>query len=200
MPSILIINASPVTGGSTEILLNRTVEGIKTCSSEPISINHIRLNDYTITPCQACGESPEPDYCLIKDDIYPVIETLVECDIVLFGSPVYFDTVSAQAKLFIDRCNCLQPADFDGITGRRFKRILKKKRYGGIVLSSGMRQKTEGARTVIAGFFKWVDIVNCGMVSFKSTGWERGEAEKDDAVLRKALTLGQSIFESYNDS
>jgi multimeric flavodoxin WrbA len=198
MPHILTINASPVTGSSTEILLSRVAEGIRSNCDDPVSETIVCLNDYQIKPCQACGESPEPDYCLYKDDIYPVIEMLVECDMVLFGSPIYFDTVSAQAKLFIDRCNCLQPANFENQSGHLFKRIIKKKRCGGITLVGGQRQKIEGARTVIAGFFKWVNIINCGMVSYESTGLVKGGASEDQNVLEKAFKLGRSIVEQQS--
>ena len=200
MPHILTINASPIAGSSTEILLNRVAEEIKSNCNKPATETIICLNDYQIKPCQACGESPEPDYCLYKDEIYQVIEMLVECDIVLFGSPVYFDTVSAQAKLFIDRCNCLKPADFDKPDKQEFKKILDKKRYGGIILVGGKRQKIEGARIVIAGFLKWVEIANCGMVSFESTGLVKGGASDDTTTLDKAAKLGRSIVEQYSAS
>jgi multimeric flavodoxin WrbA len=38
--------------------------------------------------------------------IYDALET---SDVIVLGSPVYFDTVSAQVKLMIDRSNCLMP-------------------------------------------------------------------------------------------
>lgn len=37
-------------------------------------------------------------YCRYEDDMRIVYEALEESDIVVLGFPVYFDTVSAQAK------------------------------------------------------------------------------------------------------
>jgi len=193
MPTILSLNGSPIKHSSTEILLNHIVEGISAKASEPVTHHAVRLNDYAIMPCQSCGVSPEPDYCLYHDDLYPVYDLLINCDVVLFGSPIYFDTVSAQSKLFIDRCNCLRPPDFAETSGHHFKRIIEKKRCGGIVLVGGPRQKYECARTVIAGFFKWINVENVGNVIFAGSGWEAGAVRNDRNSLDTARQLGLNL-------
>jgi multimeric flavodoxin WrbA len=38
-----------------------------------------------------------------------IYDALEYSDAIVLGSPVYFDTVSAQSKLIIDRSNCLMP-------------------------------------------------------------------------------------------
>lgn len=188
---ILTISASPVKGGSTEILLDKIAEGIQGTCPTPVENSIIRLNEFTITPCQACGQSPEPDWCIYRDDIYPVYDKLVTCDIVLFGSPIYFDTVSAQAKLFIDRCNCLRPLDFNT---QRFTPRLARKRFGAMVLVGGERQKYECARTVIAGFFKWVNIENAGHIAYAGKSFDRGAAQHDLRAMDSAQKLGQKLY------
>ena len=197
MTKILTINGSPVKNGSTEILLDNLARGIEENLTVQIENRVIYLNDLKILPCQACGKSPEPDYCLYKDDIYPLYDYLINCDIILFGSPVYFDTVSAQAKLFIDRCNCLRPPDFDSQTENHFKKIISRKRLGAMVLTGGQRGQFETARKVIAGFFKWVRISNIGTISYTSTNWKEVGPVKDDSVkLEEARRLGQKISSS----
>jgi multimeric flavodoxin WrbA len=193
MLNILTLTGSPIKDGSTDILLKRIADGIVHASTEETDNEIIRLNDYQYLPCQSCGKSPEPDFCLFRDEIYQVYEPLVECDVVLFGSPVYFDTVSAQAKLFIDRCNCLRPADFSGQSDHPFKKILTKKRLGAIVLVGGERQEFECARKVIAGFFKWVEIVNVGTLIYAGSGWTAGAVSEDDDKLTEAFNLGREI-------
>lgn len=192
---ILTLNASPVTGSSTEILLGKIIEGVEDASPTPVENIIIRLNDYTITPCQACGFSPEPDWCIYHDDIYPVYDMLAESDIVLFGSPIYFDTVSAQAKLFIDRCNCLRPVDFKTF---EFQRRLTRKRRGAIVLVGGERQKFECARTVIAGFFKWVNIENAGYIAYAGRGFSSGAVTLEPQALDEAIKVGRELSRAAN--
>jgi len=193
MLNILTLTGSPINGSSTDILLEHIAEGIIQGAPQPTHNEIIRLNHYQYLPCQSCGKSPEPDYCFFKDEIYPIYEMLIECDIVLFGSPVYFDTVSAQAKLFIDRCNCLRPPDFEGETEHTFKKILTKKRLGAMALVGGERQKFEHARVVLAGFFKWVEIENCGEIMYGGSGWDIGAVADNSRKLQEAYNLGRSI-------
>lgn len=194
MKKILTISGSPVKNGSTNILLDELTRGIQENSTNKIENRAINLNDLKILPCQACGESPEPDYCFYKDDIYPIYDYLINCDIILFGSPVYFDTVSSQSKLFIDRCNCLRPPDFDSNTDNHFKKIIPRKRIGAIVLTGGQRGQFECARKVISGFFKWVRVLNIGTISYTSPSWKEAGPVKDDrAILDEARRLGQKI-------
>ncbi len=192
---ILTLNASPITDGSTAFLLGKIAGSIAAAVSESVENTVVRLNDFVITPCQSCGFSPEPDWCVYHDAIYPVYDQLVNCDIVLFGTPVYFDTVSAQAKLFIDRCNCLRPVDFET---HEFKRLPIPKRRGAIVLVGSERQKFECARTVIAGFFKWVHIENVGHIAYSGSGFSPGAAKNDSKTLEKAIKLGQLLSQPYS--
>ena len=197
MKKILTINGSPGKNSSTKILLEKIAFGIGKNSTAQVENKIINLNQLQILPCQACGKSPEPDYCFYKDDIYPIYDYLIDCDIILFGSPVYFDTVSAQAKLFIDRCNCLRPPDFDGQTDHHFKKIIPRQRLGAIVLTGGQRGQFECARKVMAGFFKWIRVSNMGTISYSSPLWKEAGPVKDDmAKLDEAVRLGQKINSS----
>ena len=199
MTRILTLSGSPIEGSSTEILLAEIGRGIAESSPAPPVNELVRLNDLQYVPCQACGKSPEPEYCCFHDGLYPVYDTLINCDIVLIGSPVYFDSVSAQAKAFIDRCNCLRPPDFEGLTGHHFKRILTKKRLGAMVLVGGERGEFECARKVIAGFFKWTEIENCGKIFYAGSDWkEAGPVRHDTAKLREAFQLGQLLYSRLN--
>ncbi len=189
MLNILTLTGSPVSGSSTSILLEHIAEGITYSSTQPVNNEIVRLNDYQYIPCQACGKSPEPDYCIFKDEVYPIYEQFLKCDIVLFGSPIYFDSVSAQAKLFIDRCNCLKPYDFKNETDHHFKSLITKKRLGAIVLVGGERQKFEPARVVMAGFFKWTEIENCGLITYSGANIAPGEAADDDDNTRTFYSI-----------
>ncbi|PKK84213.1 MAG: hypothetical protein CVT49_04395 [candidate division Zixibacteria bacterium HGW-Zixibacteria-1] len=193
MLNILTLTGSPINGSSTNLLLEHIAEGIIQNAPQPAHNEIIILNHYQYLPCQSCGKSPEPDYCLFQDEIYPIYDLLIDSDIILFGSPIYFDTVSAQAKLFIDRCNCLRPPDFSEEPEHHFKKIISRNRLGAMVLVGGERQQFEHARVVIAGFFKWVEIINCGTISYAGTGWEAGAVGQNAEKLEEAFELGRQI-------
>ncbi len=204
MIKLLALSGSPVEGSSTDFILNRIADAVVvTLSGEGrVQKTTIRLNDLTYIPCQACGESPVPEYCLFDDDLTSVYQALVECDCLLLGSPVYFDSVSAQAKMFIDRCNCFRPPDYENVDPQHhFVRRLNRSRPGAMVIVGGERGWFEGARRVIAGFFKWVNVVNEGMLIYRSSDFTKaGTAADDSNILQQADELGKQLAQKILDS
>ena len=100
------IVGSPNKNGNVDLLVSQVLKG---ASSQGAETHKIYLNDLNIKPSQSCGVDPYPKYCLFDDDMKVVYDALESCEVIVLGSPVYFDTVSAQTKLMIDRSNCLLP-------------------------------------------------------------------------------------------
>ncbi|MBN1212834.1 MAG: flavodoxin family protein [candidate division Zixibacteria bacterium] len=197
MIKILSISASPVEGASTDIILRAAAAALTDNLQPELKVENyfIKLNELNYIPCQACGRAPTPAYCFFEDDLDDVYRLLVECDCILFGSPVYFDTVSAQAKMLIDRCNCFRPADFEHIDpDHAFIKLMKRKRPGAMVLVGGKQGWFEGARRTIAGFFKWLDITNQGHLIYHSEDYnKKGTAADEPEILSEARKLGEKL-------
>ncbi|MFH1373385.1 MAG: flavodoxin family protein [bacterium] len=200
MIRLLAISASPVEGSSTDLLLNRLATAVtdNLAGKHRISTDFVKLNELRFAPCQSCGEAPTPKFCFLEDDLTDIYARLVACDCVLFGSPVYFDTVSAQAKMFIDRCNCFRPPDFNNVDPQHdFIRILDRSRPGAMVLVGGRRGWFEGARRVVAGFFKWVEVDNQGVLTYSSPRFTRsGSAADCPDTLKRADEIGRLLAEA----
>lgn len=64
----------------------------------------ILLKDKKIQPCVACRKCSETNKCIINDDMHEIYDKLSEADIIVLGSPTYFDNVTGIMKNFIDRC------------------------------------------------------------------------------------------------
>ena len=196
MISILSISGSPVQQSSTDILLGRLAQSVLDGlhGHRQAQVSFVKLNSISFRACQSCGIAPTPKWCFY-DDLADVLDMLAKCDCLLFGSPIYFDSVTGQAKTFIDRCNCIRPADFfDTDPENEFIRRLTRKRPGGMVLVGGERGWFEGARRVIAGFFKWVEVTNEGMVTYASPSYfEKGSVKDDAETMKKADELGRHI-------
>ena len=63
-----------------------------------------------------------------------------------------------------------------------------------MVLVGGERQWMEGARKVVAGFFKWVEVTNEGMITYSSTDDRRiGTVADDEQKLSEADRLGEKL-------
>jgi len=198
LAKILAISGSPAPGASTDILLGEVATTvIETLADNNSSWRFVKLNELIFQPCQACGFAPDRGFCVLADDLTELYKDLAECDLLLFGSPLYFDTVSGQAKTFIDRCNCFRPADFDDKDPEHdFLKLLPRKRPGAMVLVGGERGWFEGARRIVAGFFKWVEVVNEGVLEYRSDNFHnRGSAAGDKQALEDARKLGRELAE-----
>lgn len=204
MIKLLAISGSPVRGSSTDFLLRHIMDtiGAQLSPTWKTRTTFVTLNDLKFVPCQACGQAPETGYCIFDDDLTDIYKEVVECDCLLFGSPVYFDSVSAQAKAFIDRCNCFRPPDFGGTNpDHSFIRRLKHCRPGAIVLVAGERGWTEGARRVVAGFFKWIEVVNKGQIIYHSPNFTTaGNVRDNPETLDQATKLGHELAEEIESN
>lgn len=197
MIRLVAIIASPVEGSSTELLVRRMAESFIEAVGGPDQVRpmFVDLNKLKYIPCQACGEAPREGWCLFEDDLTPVFTELAVADAVIIGSPVYFDSVSGQAKTFIDRCNCFRPPDWqDRDREHDFVKLLLRKRPGAMVLAGGERGWFEGARRVIAGWFRWIEVVNEGELVYQTPDYRRkGTAAADPEALDEADRIGSLL-------
>ena len=192
MIKLLVLSGSPVEQSSTELILQSLSENIADeVGGGLVKTRFVRLNDLTVKPCQACGKAPHESYCFYDDGMTDLYKDVAECDCLLFGTPIYFDTVSAQAKLFIDRCNCFRPPDFDNEDpDHLFLKRLKRKRPGAMVLVGGEETWYEGARRTVAGFFKWIEVQSCGLICYGSPDYNhKGTAMQSDEVVKQIAAL-----------
>ncbi len=177
--NIVGISGSPTGGSSTDYLIEAILENIE---GSHIKKRFIRLNEKSILPCQACGKNPEPDFCFFHDDMDEIFTLMDKVDGIILGSPIYFDSVSAQAKLFIDRTNCLRPVDFDNPEGPKLKEPLLRGKKAGIVLVGGEDGKFQGALRTARAFFIWAGIDIVFELEYRTKSFEPGEARRDESI------------------
>jgi multimeric flavodoxin WrbA len=97
---VIGIVGSPRKGGNTEILVKQALDSAREAGAQIKLISVIGKN---ITPCDACGSCGKTGVCHIQDDMQSLYQELEAADAIIFGSPVYFGTISAQAKAIMDR-------------------------------------------------------------------------------------------------
>jgi len=101
---ILGIYGSPRREGNTELLLRELLRGCREAGGE---VEEIFLRDLKITPCLEIYACREEGKCPIRDDMQDLYPKLVEADVLVLASPVFFYAVSAHAKAMIDRCQAM---------------------------------------------------------------------------------------------
>lgn len=101
---IIGVSGSPRAEGNTDTILQ---EALIAAREEGAETKLIRLSDYRLEPCKACSACFTSKKCVIKDDCEKIYREMLKADGVILGSPSYFQGVTAQMKIFIDRIGFL---------------------------------------------------------------------------------------------
>ncbi len=181
---ILIFVGSPRKEGNSAILARQVEAGAKSGGAEVESFFLQDMNIKTCTACEGCRDKIETD-CIIDDDMKILLPKIRGADALVIASPIYWFTVSAQTKLFMDRWYALGSADGYALTGKKV----------GIVLTYADADPfTSGAVNALRTFqdaFHYVEAEIVGMVY--GSAWEAGEIKKNPALLEKAFELGKQL-------
>ena len=98
----LFILGSPRKHGNSVAMAKAVANG---CLQKPgNSVEFIHICDLNISPCLACGGCSSTGNCVIDDDMIQLYTKTDAADRLFFVSPVYFYTMTAQIKAYIDRC------------------------------------------------------------------------------------------------
>jgi multimeric flavodoxin WrbA len=184
------IIGSPKKNGNVDLLVSQVLRG---ASSQGVETHKIYLNDMHIRPCQSCGIDPYPKYCLFDDDMKEIYILLESCDAVVLGSPVYFDTVSAQTKLMIDRCNCLMPYVKRSNGTFEFEKRMKKRKKGVFIAVAGPDQEFNTIQTTVKGFFNWTNIELVETILYLNESSELGSVKNNREKMKEAFEIGVRI-------
>jgi multimeric flavodoxin WrbA len=183
-PKVLILKASPRLKGNSAVLADQVSEGARQSGAE---VTTFVLQNMAIQPCNACEacHQVEEGKCIIEDDMQQIYPALREADAVVVASPIYWFTITAQAKLCIDRWYALETSQGNVLKGKRF----------GVVLTYGDSDPySSGAVNAIHTFEsmeRYVGFKIAGMVY--GTASNVGDVEKQPALMEKAFKLGQKL-------
>jgi len=105
---ILAINGSYHRDGTTNTLMDKAIEGIRSVIAE-VEVEKIHLIDKRIEYCKGCMVCHNDDpskaisTCVIDDDMQEIYRQLDEADGYIFGNPIFMGTVNAIMKTFCER-------------------------------------------------------------------------------------------------
>jgi len=99
--NIVILFGSPRKNGNTDKLTTAFIQGAESAGKNVILF---RITDMTINFCIGCSHCFEnKSICIHKDDMEKILDAIRNADALVFASPVYYCSVSAQLKLALDR-------------------------------------------------------------------------------------------------
>ena len=97
---ILVIESSPHKNGSSNLLAEELIRGAQESGHTIQVFDAARAN---LHPCLACDTCGMGGPCVQKDDMAQLRGNILEADMVVFVTPLYYFGMSAQLKTVIDR-------------------------------------------------------------------------------------------------
>jgi len=181
---ILVLLGSPRKKGNSTTLAQKIIAGAQSAGA---TVETIYLHGQDIAPCHACYGclKPDNDSCVIDDDMQPIYPKLIEADAWVIASPVYWFTMSAQTKLFMDRCFSLFNNKKEALAG---KRIAIAMSYGD---SDPFNSGCVNALRTFQDAYRFVGANIVGMVY--GSAEKPGGIESNQALMDEAEALGKKL-------
>lgn len=99
--SVLIISGSPRKGGNTDLLCDAFARGAEEVGGrvEKVFLADYRIDYFSEADEQRVGNRANE----AEDDVPMLVDKMVQADVIVLASPVYYMNITGQLKTFIDR-------------------------------------------------------------------------------------------------
>jgi len=181
---VTILMGSPHRDGNTAALADRIAEGAREAGAEA---DVLYLHGMKILPCTACEACHKPgaEGCILDDEMDEVYANLRSADAIVFASPIYFFTMSAQLKTALDRCYALvSPTGENALEGKRV----------GLAFGYGAADPFDsGCANAVRTFQDACHFGNLDLVGVVHGSVSGGGLRADAAVMDAAADLGRRL-------
>jgi multimeric flavodoxin WrbA len=186
---VLGILGSPRVGGNSDVLLDQSLGGARGAGAE---VEKVVLSQKKISGCLNCEKCNETGLCVIKDDMLDIHQEILKADAVIHSVPVYFWSMTAQMKAYLDRWCAFFDADWNW--HKAYEPMMKGKRIALITLCGDPDVST--ADPIVHSFRSTCSFT--GMKLFEvvqASASGKGEISKNEKVMKEAYDLGRRIAE-----
>lgn len=175
---VVVLSTSLRTNSNSELLAKSFVEGAKDSGNV---VKYISLKNKDIRFCIGCLACQTIGHCVIKDDVADIMNSVLNADVIVWATPIYYYEMSGQMKTLIDRLNPIYSKDY------KFRDVY--------LLTTAAEEGDEVFEKVITGLNGWIDCfektsikgtVLCGGVS------DSGAISGNDK-LKEAYDLGSHV-------
>ncbi|MFH0995573.1 MAG: flavodoxin family protein [Pseudomonadota bacterium] len=189
MINIAAIYGSPRLNGNTALLLKQAVQGARGAGAH---VEEIFLRNLKISPCLEIYGCKTTGRCVIQDDFQKVQDILLASDGIMLASPIFFYTVSAHTKIFMDRCQSLWVKKY-WIDQVQFGKWEPKRK--GLFISVGAtsgKKLFEGPLLTVKFFLDVLDAELWRSLLYRGLDFE-GDVLKHPEYLTEAFEAGQAL-------
>lgn len=175
--NVLIISASPRKGGNSDLLCDQFLQGALDAGHHA---EKIALREHKINYCLGCGVCNTAHKCVQKDDMAELLNKMVEADVIVLATPVYFYSMDGQLKTFIDR------------TVPRYTEISNKDFYFIVTAADTSHKNMQRTLEALRGFTEdCLDGAREKGIIYGTGAWQKGEV-KNLPVFKEAYEAGKN--------
>ena len=174
---ILIIETSLRSDSNSDKLAESFAKGAADAGN---SVEIVSLKGKNISFCTGCFGCQKIGKCVIKDDANDITEKILEAEVVVWATPIYYYAMSGQMKTMIDRANSLYPRDY------KFREVY--------LLSAAAEDADYVDANAVAEVQGWVDCFE--RAEFKGKVFAGGVNDCGDVEGHKALDEAYNIGKS----
>ena len=98
---VLILSGSPRKGGNSDILCDEFLRGAREAGHQ---VEKVRPAEKKIAPCLGCYYcASHGGECVRRDDMADLLQQMIDADVIVLASPVYYASANATLVAFADR-------------------------------------------------------------------------------------------------
>jgi NAD(P)H-dependent FMN reductase len=178
---VVSVFGSPRKKGNTAKVLTWVEEALVDQGHEVDRINVTKYKVNGCVACYTCQSEPDRPGCPQKDDALEIFNQMIDADAIIYASPLFCWSWTAQIKPLIDRHFCLVTE----AGGPAWKSLLEEKRIGLVMTAAGPME--ENADVLVKQFDALVDYAKARVadhlvVPFCTTPDALGDEAKQQAV------------------
>ena len=174
---VVVISTSLRANSNSDGLAKQFVAGATEAGHD---VEYICLRGKNIGFCMGCLACQKTGTCVIDDDANAITEKVLNADVVVWATPIYYYEMSGQMKTLIDRMNAMYSQDY------KFREVY--------MLSTAAEDEEWVSKRAEAGLTGWIDCypkcelkgtLFCGSVDAPRT-------IEGNAKLQEAYEMGKN--------
>lgn len=179
MKKVLILSGSPRRGGNSDTLCDEFLKGAVAAGNE---VEKIFLAEKKIAPCSGCYFCQNHGgRCVFNDDMGEILQKMIDADVLVLSTPVYFYSLSSQLKAAIDR------------TVARWTQLANKELYYIATAAEEDEDTLDVTLACLHGFARCINGYEEKGTLYGKGLYEKGAVFSRPELLQIAYEMGESV-------
>lgn len=174
---VLILSGSPRKNGNSDLLCDQFATGAAEAGH---AVEKIRVAEKNVGYCRGCYACKSTGVCVVRDDMAEILQKMIDADVIVLASPVYFYSVDAQLKAVIDR------------TVARWLEVKNKEFYYIVTMADEGISSADTTLSCFRGYADCVDGAKEMGVIIGGGAYEKGEI-KNLPAFEEAYLMGKNV-------